>query len=205
MRKINSITGVQTLKGVLELWQKESSNENEEFWQETLTTNSFVLEQVFSWPCTILNSKAYVGGKNIFNKKGNIVDFLMKNSLTNNVALIEIKTPQSLLLSNKYRQVYNVSSELSGSVLQVANYKHSLGRSYNELTGGQGNLFQSFNPKCVIVIGNTNQFEHDTDKQKSFELFRNQLVDVQVITYDELFCKIENLVKALESCSEKTS
>ncbi|MFN2576412.1 MAG: hypothetical protein ABR607_01845 [Pyrinomonadaceae bacterium] len=55
--------------------------------------NSFVLEQVFSWPCSIVKDKAYVGGKNVTNTGGKIVDFLLKNRLTQNAALIEIKTP----------------------------------------------------------------------------------------------------------------
>ena len=76
----------------------------------------YVLEQVFSWPVTIVNEKAYVGGKAVDNKGGGLVDFLVKNQLTNNVALIEIKTPGTELLSkNEYRNgVYNLSEELTG-------------------------------------------------------------------------------------------
>ncbi|MCI5150823.1 MAG: DUF4263 domain-containing protein, partial [Candidatus Electrothrix sp. MAN1_4] len=177
LKMINTATGIQTLKGFMEIWNDNSSNDNEEFWQNILTENSFVLEQVFSWPCTVFEDKAYVGGKTYSNKGGNIVDFLVRNSLTNNAALIEIKTPNSPLLGKKYRNVHNVSTELSGSVLQVSNYKNSLVRTYDNLTSGQGSLFHAFNPKCVVIIGKISQLGNDTAMKNSFELFRNQLTD----------------------------
>ncbi len=42
------------------------------------------------------------------------------------------------------------------------------------------------------------QLEATKKQRKSFELFRMGLKDVQVITYDELFGKVEFLVNLLE-------
>jgi hypothetical protein len=44
-------------------------------------------------PIFVIKSKAYMGGKNALNKGGGVVDFLIKNKVTNSVGLIEIKTP----------------------------------------------------------------------------------------------------------------
>jgi hypothetical protein len=38
----------------------------------------------------------------------------------------------------------------------------------------------------------------DKKKNKSFELFRSGLNDVQIITYDELFGKVQFLIDLLE-------
>lgn len=198
LKKLNVAFGIQSLKAALNTWKQNQGSSDEEFWQKTLSENSFVLEQVFSWPVSIIKGKAYVGGKTVENTGGNIVDFLMRNDLTQNVALIELKTPCTALLGQQYRNgVYNLSEELSGATMQILNYQHTLSENYTSLTGGQGNLFSSFNPQCVVIVGNTTQLT-DKDRRKSFELFRSQIASVHIITYDELFAKTEKLINVLE-------
>lgn len=110
---------------------------------------------MFSWPTSILKDKAYIGGKSILNSGGNLVDFMMKSGITQSAALIEIKTPATNLLGSKYRDdVYNTSSELSGSIMQMLNYKHTLEKEYVSLAGNTENAFKAFNPQCVVIIGN---------------------------------------------------
>ena len=134
------------------------------------------------------------------NTGGNVVDFLMKSSVTRNAALIEIKTPVTLLLAREYRDgVFTPSHDLSGSVMQVLNYKHSLQQEYRTITQGQQELFDSFDPRCAVVLGNASQELHDDDRRMSFELFRAQFPGVSIITFDELFSRTEQLVHLLES------
>jgi hypothetical protein len=188
LQKLNAAVGLSNLKSVLSIWQANTENDNEEFWQEILAQNSFVFAQLFSFPVIILEDKAYVGGKSISNRGGNIIDFLCANNLTRNVAMIEIKTPKSKLLGSKYRgDVYNISSELSGSVIQIANYKNSLLQNYIALRNVEEDRFATFNPKCIVIIGNIQSELDDRQKKKSFELFRMGLNDVQVITYDDIW------------------
>jgi hypothetical protein len=127
----------------------------------------------------------------------------MSNSLTRSAALIEIKTPSTRLLGSEYRSgIYNVSNDLSGSIMQTLNYKHSLQEDFTNLTRGQPDLFDSFNPQCAVIIGNSeNELDHQS-KTKSFELYRHQFPGVTVITYDELFSKTRNLINLLENPSE---
>jgi hypothetical protein len=81
------------LKEALQVWKGDRYEDDEEYRQSFLTQRSFLLEQIFSWPCTVVAGKAYVGGKNVHNRRGNIVDFLLKNDLTRSAALVEIKKP----------------------------------------------------------------------------------------------------------------
>jgi hypothetical protein len=74
--------------------------------------------------------KAYVGGKGIDNTNGNVCDFIYQNNMTQNIALIKIKTPCTSLLGNKYRGTYSLSPDLSGVGNQILNYKDKLTKEY---------------------------------------------------------------------------
>lgn len=199
LQKLNALIGLSNLKNVFEVWKNNMNNDSEEFWQEVLTQNSFLFAQLFSFPVIILENKAYVGGKSISNRGGNVIDFLCANNLTRNVVLVEIKTPVTRLLGAKYRgDIYNISNELSGSVIQVTNYKNLLMQNYMTLAGSEEESFEAFDPRCIVIIGNIDSELADRRQRKSLELFRMGLKDVQVITYDELFGKVEFLVKLLE-------
>ena len=99
IQKLNTLVGACRLKHAVEIWKENAANPNEEFWQRTLEENTFVLSQVFSVPVVLLKGKAYVGGKSVENTGGNVVDFLLRNELTRNAALAEIKVPTTPLLT----------------------------------------------------------------------------------------------------------
>lgn len=204
LQQLNSIAGLSTLKSGLTIWEANIGNSNEEFWQKTFSQYSFILSQVFSYPVVIVNDKAYVGGKSIENTGGNVVDFLAKNEISNNAILIEIKTPTSKLLGSKYRQgTYSISGDLSGGVVQVSNYKYNLVSEYNSLR--QGSDFEAFDPECLLIIGNHQSELDDNQKSKSFHLFRSNLKGVQVITFDELFSKVNTMIDLIEGRGEEIS
>ena len=199
LQKLNAAVGLSGLKTALTIWQNNNENDSEEFWHSFLSKNSFMFAQIFSFPVIVLKDKAYVGGKSIRNTGGNIVDFLCANHLTRNVALIEIKTPKTKLLGSKYRgDIYNISNDSSGSVVQVTNYKNSLLQNHPSLSSHEEEEFEAFDPKCIVIIGNVQSELSEKKQRKSLELFRMGLKEVQVITYDELFSKVEFLVDLLE-------
>jgi hypothetical protein len=167
-----------------------------------LKKNSYIISQTFLFPVIILKDKAYVGGKGIDNAGGNLLDFLFTHRLSNNVALIEIKTPTTPVLGSKYRTgVYSISQDLSGGINQVLNYKDSLIKQYDSLVRGSRHDFQAFDPKCVVIAGCVGSLR-DEEQLRSFELFRSNLKDVQVLTYDELFNKLEMLLRLLEGSAD---
>lgn len=197
LKQLHIIAGLGSLRRSLATWEAFKTNADEEFWQKELTENSLLLSQVFAYPVVLLKGKAYVGGKSYENQGGNIVDFLFKNELTDNAVLIEIKTPVTPLIGKKYRGVYNVSEELTGSIIQVSNYANSITQDYHALTR-TCRKFEAFKPHCLVIAGNCSVELGDSDKRKSFELFRRGLKDVDVVTYDELFGKVDNFISLLE-------
>lgn len=199
LQKLNTLIGIGSLKTALAVWNENKGNSNEEFWQKTLSKFSFVLSQIFSFPVIVLKDKAYVGGKNIDNARGNLVDFLMANKLTRNAALIEIKTPKTPIVGKQYRgDIHSIENEVVGAVMQVTNYRDSLLKQFNTLAAGTNGDFDAFDPQCLVIVGSMENEKMSQLQKKSFELFRNGLKDVRVITYDELFTKVQILIDLLE-------
>jgi hypothetical protein len=199
LQKLNASIEISSLKSVLSVWENNRNNPAEEFWQAYLSKNSFVFSQIFSIPIIVLKDKAYVGGKGIENIGGGILDYLYTNKITKNVVFIEIKTPQTKLLGSEYRHsVYSISNEISGAIIQVANYRDSLTKEYYALVGKSKHNFEAFNPPCMVIAGNIEEELIDSDKRKSFELFRNGLKNVEIISFDELFTKVKLLIDLLE-------
>jgi hypothetical protein len=56
----------------------------------------------------------------------------------------------------------------------------------------------AFNPACVVIIGHVRSELDNSDKIKSFELFRRELKDVIVVTFDELYYRTEAILKTFE-------
>ena len=201
--RLSSLAGLRALKAILQVWNDNQNSDDEEFWQKCLGERGFVLTQVFASPVVILKGTAYVGGKLATNRGGGIVDFLLKNSITHNAALVEIKTPVTALLNRQaYRDnTHSISNEVSGAIAQVLSYRHSLMVNYSTLRDGEDRemTFEAFEPAAIVIAGNSARELNSRTKRRSFELFRSQLKHVQLITYDELFAKIAGLVRLLES------
>ena len=196
LQHLTSSLNIEKLQRVAALMGDNLNNDNEEFWQTTVfKENQWVLAQIFACPCTIFADKAYVGGKSINNRGGNLCDFIYQNSLSQNVALIEIKTPCTEVIGSQYRGTFSFSHELSGAVNQVLNYRDNLTKEYYSL-GHRGEApFEVLAPKCVVVIGKIESMT--TEQVAAFENFRNNLNNVTIITFDELYERINDLIVIL--------
>ena len=187
-----SLTGLSRFQEVLNIWKENRENIYEEFWQTILMKYSWVIGQCVSLPLIIFHDKAYIGGKDISNKNGGAIDFVYKNKFTSNIVLIEIKTPQTPLIGREYRKAHSLSSELSGAVNQVLLYKESCQKDFVSLIRHSKEVYEPFNPKCLLIIGEMDFL--DEREKVTFELFRNELKSVEIITFDELFEKIKILL-----------
>lgn len=176
--------------------QKNDTQALEKKWQAFFKEYNWIFSQLFASPVIYFDSEAYVGGKTIGNTNGKVVDFVYKNALTNNVTLIEIKTHLTPLLESKaYRgkDVFSITKHFSGAISQVLDQKDNLLSEFNSLS--KGTDLQAFNPRCIVVIGKIDSLSKD--QRKSFELFRNSYKEINIVTFDEIFKTIENLLKIL--------
>ncbi len=220
-----ALAKVANLREKLSSMLKERLNENE--WQEFMQRNPFILSLVFGRPIVKVGAQASVGGRTITGGGDKIADFLVRNSLTNNAALVEIKTPQAKLLNRReYRNgVYAPAVDMVGAINQALDQKSKFEQ---EIRRGLCFLYRS-RPKAldqkskfeqeIAGIRNRNRsldleahhvhacvlvgtMPSGEDRVKCFELFRHNLKDVTVVTYDELVRKVEDLCGFLDGQPE---
>ncbi|BDG09197.1 hypothetical protein AMPC_23100 [Anaeromyxobacter paludicola] len=180
---------------LLSTWDVNRQNADELFWQATFKEQTYALSQVFAVPLVFIQDNAYVGGMSIDRKNAKLLDYLFSAEFSREAVLVELKTPMTRLLAAEYRTgVHPPSADLAGAVVQALTYRNHLMRELTFVLGDRGPKVTAFAPKCVVVAG-TGTAELDTDaKRRSFELFRsNCSKDVEIVTYDELFRKLEVL------------
>jgi len=190
---------IKKLEEALEIWEENKENSDEDFWQKTFTEKNWILSQIFSCPVVFIKGRPYCGGKSPNDKGGVYSDFRFSNEIVESSIFIEIKTPKTGIVGSKYRGeseenqedqnlTYSMNAELSGGITQAINQRQTAIENF-------GKDLQVRNSKCILLIGMA-QILKPAEK-KSFDLFRNSNKDVEIITFDELFKRIENLLNLL--------
>jgi pimeloyl-ACP methyl ester carboxylesterase len=201
-----ALLGLATVKEALGYLRQNIANGLEEFWQRAFVDRTFVLSQIFAHPVVVIGSKAYVGGKRVSNRGGGVVDFLGSVESTDAVVLIEIKTPQTRLLGSAYRDnIFPLSVELTGAIAQALRYRQSLAREFNSLMADLPRPLTLGEPRCVIVAGRADKELSTPVMRENFELQRERIHGLTIITYDELFKRLERLVELGKSSQTPAS
>ena len=189
----------------------------EAVWQDFFERNTWIfgygLNYIFNSPLDDKKLEQVVTGYN-FNTSGKRIDALMKTrGLINSFCFGEIKTHKTDLLKqikDPYRgECWAISDELAGAIAQT---QKTVQKSIKELetkveikdnTGNlTGEQVYIYGPKSFVIIGSLSEFksEHgvNEDKFSSFELFRQNQVNPDIITFDELYERAEYIIKMTE-------
>jgi len=152
-----------------------------------------------------------------FNSSGKRVDALLKTAgFINSLCFVEIKTHKTELLQNKYYRTgcWAVSNELLGGITQIQNtvslnLKKFYGRTQmkDKISGDiTDEEFFSFQPKSFLIIGSLSQLignnAPNEDKFRSFELFRKNTLNPEIITFDELYERAKFIIDSKDSNHE---
>ncbi len=185
--------------------QSTDSKTLERRWHDFFKKNDWIFSHVLLLPVSIYDDEVYVGGKNANNRDGKVADFLYKNSLSDNACIIEIKTHQSRICNKTaYRgtNIFELNGKFTGAINQSLMQKHKIQKDYAVLLseekekGIADKFYNVFNPKIVLVVGSLSAL---SPKQKTnFEIFRNSMPTIEIITFDEIGAKIDffvNLIK----------
>lgn len=172
-------------------------NVREAKWQELLEANPFLLSMLFGQPIVRLQAGAYVGGQTLAGDGTKIADFLNQHAYSYNASIVELKrsgTP--LLAASDYRPgVFGPHSNLTATVTQVLDQRLKL---LNEVASikhrSRIHDLETYAVDCVIVAG---LFPTEANRIASFEMYRSQLKDIRIITFDELLEKIKLLREQL--------
>lgn len=169
-------------------------------WQTLFEANPFILDMAFNVPVLLLQGQAHVGGKKLTGAGEKITDFLFANQLTDNLAVLEIKTPGMALLAHKeYRSgVYGPAPELVSAVTQVLDQVNHLQSDIFRLKAlNPERRMESLGIRGVLVAG----VMPDAARKRSLELYRNALLGLAVVTFDELLAKLKSLQRLLSGKS----
>lgn len=93
--------------------------------------------------------------------------------------------------------VYAATHDLAGSIVQTLDQKYRLQKEFASIKDNSRIYdMESYAIECILVIGTLPEGQ---DQIKSFELFRNNLKDVKIITFDELIQKMKDIYSILQS------
>lgn len=186
----------------------------EKAWQRLLEANPWVLgiglgAQLFtSWKVGKLEQT--IVGRSI-KGVGKRPDALLRTAgIVRTLAFAEIKHHQTRLVADEYRAgAWAPSKELAGAVVQAQQTVHLASRElgdYIQEQSDEGELLDHgtfvLRPRSFVIVGNLKEVTGDLggpipDKFRSFELFRRNLHEPEVITFDELVARAEWHVEAL--------
>lgn len=204
LARLQSDLELVTLDALIERFEDMLDNKLDEAeWQAFFNANPFILNMAFGYPVIKVRDQASVGGRKLSGGGEKITDFLVKNSLTNNTAIFEIKTPQTAILNKTpFRDgVFTPSADLSGSINQALDQKYQFQKQIAQIKDNTRVYdIESYAVHCCLVIGKT---PDDDDRKKSFELFRRNSKDVEIVTFNELLEKLKQLSIFLQTADRE--
>lgn len=201
-RKIEAVTLERLIERLKDMLTKKLK---EAVWQGFFIDNPFVLRLAFGLPIMIVGDQLSVGGRKFSGVGDKISDFVVKAAASGNLALIEIKTPDTLLLeATPYRgDLHAPGRELSGAVNQVLDQRYQSQKSIQSLKDNSGVWdIETYAVQGLVIAGRTPEPTPESKARlKSLELFRNSLKSVMIVTFDELLIKLEQLLEFLREPS----
>ncbi|MDV3131446.1 Shedu immune nuclease family protein [Mycobacterium sp. 29Ha] len=185
----------------------------ERAWQRLLEENPWVLgiglggQLLTAWDSRQLEQT--VVGRSI-SGVGKRTDALLRTAgVIRSLAFAEIKHHHTPLVDSEYRSgCWTPSTELSGAVIQIQQTVHLACRDigdYLQDTSKDGEILQSgaflLHPRSFVIAGRLDQLTGSAggpiaDKFRSFELFRRNLHEPEIVTFDELVARAEWQVEA---------
>ncbi|WP_218025930.1 Shedu immune nuclease family protein [Nocardia miyunensis] len=187
---------------------------DEKVWQNFFEENPWIFgvslsgQLLTSWNSEKLEQ--VVAGSSIVNV-GKRVDALLKTSgRIKSLVFAEIKTHDMPLLGSEPRSgCWSPSRDLVAGVAQAQGTVHEaireIGDRLEETSadgdGIPGEYAYLLRPRSYLVVGNLNSLVnagggHNKYKFRSFELFRRELVQPEVLTFDELLARAEWIVES---------
>lgn len=191
----------------------------EKAWQRLLEDNPWILgvglagQLLLSWDDAKLEQT--VVGRSVASV-GKRVDALLRTAgIIRSLVFAEIKHHKTDLLGDEYRSgCWRPSPDVAGAVVQIQQTVHLAARQLDDYIQDQakdGSLLDTgtfmLRPRCYVIAGSLNQLVGAgggpiPDKVRSFELFRRNLVEPEVLTFDELLARAEWHVKQAEHAAE---
>jgi len=178
-------------------------NKKEDYWQKLFEKNVWIFGYGLNYQFLDLTlGQPYLGGKAVDNKGGQKGDLLTNTTGINKFTVnIELKTPFTNIVnasSKNSKDTAVLGSKLIEAVSQLQIYLRTweIEGSKQEKTKEMLNekKIYTIKPKGYLIIGNTSQLD-TIEKRNTFELFRQSINNLEIITYDELYERAKYIVE----------
>ena len=195
-----------TLDNFATLMKQQTSEQD---WQNFFEENKWIFGYGLNYQILRpVTTQPNYGGERVTGKGKNRGDFL--NATEGEVkftVLVEIKKPSSVLVESKpYRNdTHCVGPDILGGISQLRSNAHRWQVEGSNTTGNRDDLetkdIYTVQPKKILLVGNTNQLKSRPERE-SFELFRRNQSDVEVLTFDELLERARFIVDHSEPAKD---
>ncbi|AYP22505.1 Shedu immune nuclease family protein [Pantoea agglomerans] len=207
---INIILG---RKDALDKYQEmygQASSYDEKDWQRFFEENEWLFGYGLRYQyLEILQREAHISHTDLNGSNDVITDFMMTDSRFTRI--VELKTPTTNLFANRKNRAdsWRLSSDLTDAVSQILAQKANWEvESQRDNFTADGTLIteKTYDPECILIIGSLDAIEgSDREKlikKKTFELYRRNLKNIDIICYDELLERAKFIVKSAEILEE---
>jgi hypothetical protein len=164
-----------------------------------------------------LRAQANYGGADFTGRgaqKGDFLHYTLGDNAKFTV-LVEIKRPDSPIFQvttneKKYRNGvpgFDVEFANALSQVQVNSHTWETGDSRQDANRDQldRNGIYTVQPRSLLIYGNTSQLDTDNAKKRNcFEIFRGQLKNTEIVTYDELLNRAKFIVGEMSGAAGPT-
>lgn len=201
---VNVVLGRKDSLTQFESMMRESEEHPERVWQAFFERNEWIFGYGLKYRyLSILQREAHVSGTNLDGTNGVISDFLLSD--TRFTKLVELKTPDTPIFRSARNRsdAWGLSMDLTDSVSQILTQKASWeleGSSPTYLQDGSRLREASYDVECILVIGRQSSITgNDRDramKRKTLELYRRNLRNIDIVTFDELLERARFIVSS---------
>ncbi|PQJ84465.1 Shedu immune nuclease family protein, partial [Aliivibrio sifiae] len=176
------------------------NTKDETAWQHFFAENQWIFGYGLDYRFQgVLQKEFHASDTDACGRDGVISDFLMGDRKF--TTFVELKLPttdifakaqnraKSWKLSKELMEAYSqILEQKASGQIKIETSKELFDDEYNQITQ------DAYDAKTILIIGNWNQVDKGDDpagiqkmKRKTFELFRRDSRNVEILTYDELF------------------
>ncbi len=162
----------------------------------------------------ILHEEAHIADTDLGGSDAAIVDFLM--GCTNFTVLVEVKKPSTplFLRSRNRANSWRLSTDFTDAVSQILEQKASwqikAEANVHKNFSAAGKLLRqrTLDPKCILITSSKTAFAGPEKEQeiklRTFELFRRDTRNIEIVTYDELYERATFIVSDKSAAAENS-
>lgn len=173
----------------------QSTTIGEKEWQEFFEKNEWIFGYGLKYKyLKILQREAHISCSDLNGSNDVITDYLMSD--TKFTKIVELKRPDTPLFKNLQNRSdsWKLSSELSDAVSQILSQKANWeldSQRKNYTSDGYAISELTVDVECILIIGTKSSIvgtkKEMEIKHKTLELYRRNLRNIEILTYDELY------------------